>query len=173
TILLFSIQLAIGQADYSEHSVRFFKNNKEKKVKATDIWIVWNGTKFTAERVGEIFRLPIIDPNATVELGIKTNRMEFVSISCQPWMLNNGASITIGKLTRIDKLLSVAEYNGRRPSDDNWDIFSKRFFIAGRNYTIDIEGHEKVKRLDFVIINPRQEGDGGYVIIQKVVKLKR
>ena len=99
--------------------------------------------------------------------------MEFESGNYKAWILNNGSDITVGKITNIDKLLSVAEYNEMEESGHEYETFAKRFFIANDAYTIDINDYTKVKRLDYLIINPFQEGDGSYVLTQKIVKLKK
>ena len=39
-------------------------------------------------------------------------------------------------------------------------------------YTIDINEHKKIKRLDYLVFNPIQDGDGSYVLTQKTIKLK-
>ena len=132
-----------------------------------------DGTKILGERIGELYRFPIIDSTTTFEFGIKTNRMELESGTYKVWRLNKGSNITLGKITRIDKLLSVAKYNQMEKYEDDYDIFAKRFFIADDIYTIDIYDYEKVKRLDYLVINSNQEGDGSYVLTQKTVKLKK
>ena len=173
--ILFSLlfNLTYGQIDYSIHSIKFFKNNNERNFNVSEIWIVVDGTKISGEKVGEFFRFPLIDSASTFEFGIKTNKMEFNSGPYNAWLLNNGSNITIGKITRIDKLISVAEYNEMEEFDDNYDIFAKRFFILDKNYTIDINDYKKNKRLDYLIINPNQKGDGSYVLTQKIVQLKK
>ncbi|MDP2692491.1 MAG: hypothetical protein Q8O88_02510, partial [bacterium] len=173
--ILFSIaaNLTFGQTDSSMHSIEFFKNNNRSSINVSEIWIVVDGTKILGEKVGELYRFPIIDSTTTFEFGIKTNRMEFESGPYKAWRLNSGSIITLGKITLIDKLLSVAEYSGMVESDDNYDIFAKRFLIADDIYSIDINDYEKVKQLDYLIINPNQEGDGSYVLTQKIVKLKK
>ncbi len=168
-----AVNLAFGQTDFSMHSIKFFKNSNESNINVSEIWIVVDGTKITGEKVGEFYRFPIIDSTTTFEFGIKANSMEFESGPYKAWILNNSSNITLGKITRIDKLLSVAEYNGMKEPDDDYDIFSKRFFIANDIYTIDINDYEKIKRIDYLVINPNQEGDGSYVLIQKIVKLKK
>lgn len=174
TILISAIaNLTFGQTDFSMHSIKFFKNNNERSINVSEIWIVVEGTKILGEKIGDRYRFPIIDSTTTFEFGIKTNRMEFESGTYKAWRLNRGSSITLGKITRIDKLLSVAEYNGMEKSEDDYDTFAKRFFIADDVYTIDINDYEKVKRLNYLIINPNQEGDGSYVLTQKIIKLKK
>lgn len=165
-----SVNLIFGQTDYSMHLIEFFKNDKKKNINVSEIWIVVDGIKVSGEKIGDFFRFPLIDSTLTFEFGIKTNRMEFNSGPFKAWILNTGSNITLGKLTRIDKLLSVAEYNGMEKSDDGYDFFAKRFFIADNQYTIDIDDFKKVKRLDYLIINP---GSGSYVLTQKTVKLKK
>ncbi len=173
-LIIFSISanLTFCQTDYSIHSINFFKNNKEKSVRVSEIWIIVDETKIQGEKIGASYRFPRIDSTKTFEIGIKTNKMEFESGTYRAWRLNKGSSITFGKITRIDKLLSVAEYNDMKESEDDYEIFAKRFFIAD-DYTIDINEFRKIKRLDYLIINPNQEGDGSYVLTQKIVKMKK
>lgn len=173
--ILFSIlvNLTFGQTDYSMHSIEFFKNCNERDINVSEVWIVVDGTKIKGENVGELYRFPIIDSTTTFGFIIKTNRMEFESGPYKAWILNKGSRITLGKITRINKLLSVSEYNGMEKTDDDYDIFSKRFLIANDIYTIDIKDDEKIKRLDYLVIKPNQDGDGNYVLTQKIVKLKR
>lgn len=168
-----SANLTFGQTDFSMHSIKFFKNDNERSINVSEIWNIVDGIKIVGERIGELYRFPIIDSTTTFEFSIKTNRMDFESGTYQAWRLNKGSSITLGKITCINKLLSVADYNGMKESEDDYDTFAKRFFIAGDNYTIDINDYEKVKRLDYLIINPNQKGDGSYVLTQKIVKLKK
>ena len=173
TLISIATNLTFGQTEFSMHSIKFFENNNERSINVSEIWIVVDGIKIQGEKIGELFRFPIIDSTTTFEFGIRTNRMKFESGSYKAWRLNRGSSITLGKITRIDKLLSVAEYNGMEESEDDFDTFAKRFFIVDDIYTIDINDYEKVKRLDYLIINPNQEGDGSYVLTQKIVKLKK
>jgi len=174
TILISIIaNLTFGQTDSSIHSIKFFKNNNERSINVSEIWIVVEGTKILGKKIGDRYRFPIIDSTTTFEFGIKTNRMEFDSGTYKAWRLNKGSNITLGKITRSYKLLSVAEYNGMKESDDDYEIFKKRFFIADDTFTIDINEYEKIKRLDYLIINPNQEGDGSYVLTQNIIKLKK
>jgi hypothetical protein len=70
-------------------------------------------------------------------------------------MLNKGSRMTFGKLTKLKKLKSVAEYNDR-------------YFVIEQTYTIDIEDRNKVKELQFLIISPTSSGK--LVRTQKVVR---
>lgn len=83
--------MTFGQTDYSMHSIEFIKNDKEKNIKVSEVWIIANGTKIKGEMVGEYYRFPIIDSSSTFEFGIKTNRMEIESGSYEAWRLNNGS----------------------------------------------------------------------------------
>jgi hypothetical protein len=173
--IAFSIaaNLTFGQTGCSMHLIKFFNNDDERGINISEFWIVVDGTKIQGEKIGEHYRFPIIDSTMTFEFGIKTNKMNFKSDSYKAWMLNNGSSIFLGKITRFDKLLTVAEHNGMDESDDDYDTFAKRFFLADNAYTIDIDEYEKVKRLDYFIINPNQEGGGSYALTQKIVELKK
>jgi len=154
------------------HSIEFFENESQKDVKVTEILIIVDGIKINGEKVENNFRFPKIDSTKTFEFHIKTNNMDFDSGSHKAWILNSGSNIMIGKITRIDKLLSVAEYNGMEKTDEDYEVFSKRFFLPN-DYTIDINEYEKIKRLDYIIFNPIQQGDGIYVMTQKVIELKK
>lgn len=172
-LFLISANLTFGQTDYSMHSIKFYKNNSESNIHVLKVWIVVDGIKIPGEKAGELYRFPIIDSTTTFEFGIKTDRMDFESGTYNAWRLNKGSSIILGKITKIDTLLSVAEYNETGESEDDYEIFAKRFFIVDDIYTIDINDYRKVKRLDYLIINPNQKGDGSYVLTQKIIKLKK
>ena len=172
-LITLSTNLIFSQPDFSMHSINFFKNEKQKNIKVLEIWVVVNGTKIQGEKFGASFRFPIIDSTTTFDLVIVTNRMQFESDGYNAWILNKGSSITLGKITRINKLISVAEYNEMDKSEVDFDTFAKRFFIADGNYTIDINNYQRVKRLDYLIINPNQQGDGSYVLTHKNVKVKK
>src|SRR5690606_38653479 len=171
-LLLIGVNLTYCQTDYSMHSVKFFENKTEKDFKVKEISIIVDGIKINGEKIGTNYRFPKIDSTKTFEFHIKTNKMDFDSGSHKAWILNNGSNIMIGKITRIDKLLSVAEYNGMEKEDGDYEVFSKRFFLPN-DYTIDINEYEKIKRLDYMILNPIQQGDGIYVLTQKVIELKK
>jgi len=173
TILLsIGINLTYGQTGNSLHSVEYFKNNTEKNIKISEISIIVDGIKISGEKVGNDYRFPKIDSTKTFEFLIKSNKMDFNSGPYDAWILNKGSKITIGKVNRIDKLLSVAEYNGMEKTEENYDIFSKRFFVAN-DYMIDINEFEKIKRLDYLVFNPIQQGDGSYILTQKIIELKK
>lgn len=173
--ILFSISfhLTYSQDGFSKHSFHFFKNSTERKINVSEISILIDGEKILGEKVGEFYRFPKIDSIKPFEFVIKSNRTEFKAGPFKSWFLNNGSDITLGVLTQIDKLLSVAEHNGMEKNDENFDIYSKRFFIANDVYTVDINDYEKIKRLDYLIISPNQDGDGSYVLTQKIVELKK
>ena len=167
-----SLNLSYCQEKFSKHSLQFFKNNSEKKTKGSEVWIIIDKIKIKGKEIEGSYWFSKIDKNKTFKFIIKTNGVEFKTGTFKAWYLNNGSSITVGKLTRIKKLLSVAEYNGIEQNDKDFYVFSKRFFIANDVYTIDIINFEKVKRLDYLIVNPHQEGDGSYVLTQKIIKTK-
>jgi hypothetical protein len=171
-LLLIGINLTYGQTGHSMHSVEFFKNNTERSIKISEISIIVDGTKISGEKVGNEYRFPKIDSTKTFEFFIKSNKMDFNSGPYDAWILNNGSKIILGKLNRIDKLLSVAEYNEMEKNEEDYKIFAKRFFL-GNGYTMDINEYDKIKRLDYLVFNPIQYGDGSYVLTQKIIKLKK
>ncbi|MDY7394563.1 hypothetical protein UMM65_04875 [Aureibaculum sp. 2210JD6-5] len=176
--LLLTILFSIGfnfiysQTEFSQHSIDFSKNNNKRKVNVSEVSIIVDGIKINGKKLGQAYRFPKIDSSKTFNFFIKTNKMRFNSGPYKAWILNKGSNITLGKITRTDKLLSVAKYNGMEKNEENYEIFSKRFFIPN-GFTIDINNHEKIKRLDYLVINPIQKGDGSYVLTKKIVKLKK
>tara|TARA_R110002126_G_scaffold291138_1_gene450566 strand:+ start:56 stop:598 length:543 start_codon:yes stop_codon:yes gene_type:complete len=165
--------LTYCQGELSKHSLQIFKNDSEKKVRSSEFGIIVDGNKISAKKIEDTYGFPKLDKDKTFQFVIKTNGIEFRSGTFKSWYLNNGSSIIVGKLTRIEKLLSVAEYNGMDKNNEDFDIFSKRFFIVNDVYTIDIENFEKIKRLDYLIVNPNQDGDGSYSLTQEVVQLRK
>ncbi|WP_117884541.1 hypothetical protein [Aureibaculum luteum] len=172
-LLSISVLLTYGQKEFSSHTLRFFKNNIENKIKASEISILVDGNKIPGEKVGKLYQFPKIDSTKTFEFIVEINKVEFKAGPYKSWFLNSGSEITLGVLTKIDELLSVAEYNGMKKQEEDFELFSKRFFIINNMYTIDIKGYKKIKRLDFLIINPNQKGDGSYVLTQRIVDLKK
>lgn len=171
-LVLFNLNF--GQTYTSAHSVKFFKNNFERKVNVLEIWIIVDGTIIPGEKVGKTFQLPLIDNDQIFEFYIKTNKMEFETcLPLKAWKLNNGSNIVLGKITRIEKLNSVAKDTEMKELDKGYDYFSKHFFIADERYTIEINESKKIRRLDYLIINPNEKGDGTYIIQQKKVKQKK
>lgn len=171
-LLLIGVNLTYCQIDYSIHSLEFYENFKRKKIKIKEFSIIVDGTKINGEKIGDNYRFPIIDSVKTFEFNIKTNKMDFVSAPHKTWVLNNNSNIIIGKITRIDKLFTVAQYKGLQRSDVDYEVFSKRFFLPN-NHTIDINKPEKIKRLDYMILNPIFQGNRIYILLQKIIELKK
>lgn len=173
TFIATSFNFTYCQKEFSKHSLQFYKNNSERKTKGSEVWIVVDGKKVKGQKIGDSYMFPKLETEDSFQFHIKTNGIEIRTGSYKSWYLNNGSSLVAGKLTKIEKLLSVAEYNGMDKNEEDFDIFSKRFFIVDEVYTIDIDDYRKIKRLDYLIVNPNQEGDGIYSMTQKVVKLKK
>ena len=171
-LFFFAFNLMHGQQIESlKLTLRYFKNDSERSIKNSNIWITVDGKNIHPTRDKNIFTFPKIDSMKMVLINVKTNNIEFSLGPHKPWVLNNGAEIIAGKLTRIDKLQSVADYNGMLESEENYDIFSSRFFIVDGVYTIDIAEYKKVKKLHFLILNPYQEGHGSLFMAQEIIEL--
>lgn len=168
-----TFNLTYCQEEFSKHSLQFFKNNSERKTKGSEVWIVVDGKKVKGQKIGDSYVFPKLDKEDSFQLIVKTNGIEIRTGTYKSWYLNNGSTLIAGKLTKIEKLLSVAEYNGMDKSEDDFDVFSKRFFIVDDVYTIDIDDYYKIRRLDYLIVNPNQDGDGVYSLTQQIVKLKK
>ena len=97
---------------------------------------------------------------------VRINNLTFSGQSYPGWMLNKGTRITFGKLTKLKKLESVANYNSSTKKDVDWEWSSKRFFVANHVYTLDIENRNRIRELQFLIISVN--GSGNLVTTQKI-----
>jgi uncharacterized protein YunC (DUF1805 family) len=169
------IRLAHGQEKgVSNHHLSIYKNDQKLVIKDCELSITTtDSVKIVASRVGNVFTFSKIDTSKSFTITIKADKMTFTSGLYKAWYLNNGSRMIFGTLTKINNLLSVAEYNDMTEKDENWDILSKRFFIVDRVYTIDINDFKKVRELQFLIINPDQQGDGSYSLTQKIIRLRK
>lgn len=153
----------------SKHTITQYLNHKEIIFPEMKIFILVDSTKITAKQEGLFYIFPLIDTTKTVTVIIEVNKKEFISIQCKAWWINNGSRMSIGKLTRINKLLSIAMYNDIEKSDENWNIFSKRFFLADGG-TIDIENLKKIKELNYLRINPNNSKTA--ILTQKIIRFR-
>ncbi|RZL37612.1 MAG: hypothetical protein EOO96_04720, partial [Pedobacter sp.] len=155
-LLIFILSIIFINCDAqttSKHSVVQYRNNNKATYADVNIYILIDSIKITAKKEGFFYFLPLIDTSKTINLVVEINKKEFISTRHKAWWINGGSRIDFGKITKINKLLSVAKYNDMDKSEGNWDIFSKRFFIADGG-TIDIQNPTTVKELNFLRISP-------------------
>ena len=175
TILLCLLMaISYGQVNLtSSHNLHFYINDKEIPIGKSELSITIDSNKIIAKKEFGKFIFPLIDENKSYYLTLKVNNKSFKAGPYQAWQLNNGSTVTFGLLSKINRLLSVAEYNGMTEKDENWSVFAERFFICNEAYTIDIPEFKKIKKLEYLIVNPKQKGDGSYFLTQKVTKFKK
>jgi hypothetical protein len=151
--------LIFGQTDaMSKHKFSFYINEREKSTVNAEISIVTSGDTIKGNYVEGYYYFPVIDTSRKFDVIVRTNDIIFLAQDYPGWMLNKGARITFGKLTKLKKLTSVAEYNGMTEKDEGWEWYSKRYFVVDRTYTIDIDNRNKIKELQFLIISPHSSG---------------
>lgn len=169
-ILMLLIRSSVlGQGEgTSKHQFNFYINEKEKSSVDAEIFIVVSGDTTKGNYVEGFYYFPTIDTSKQFDIVVKVSNIIFSGQGYPGWMLNKGSRMTFGKLTKLKKLKSVAEYNDMTKKDEGWEWYSKRYFVIDQNFTIDIEDRNKIKELQFLIISPTSSGR--LVTTQKVVR---
>ena len=172
-VMHFFCSQLLGQVKCSsQHSLRLYINNKERRIHYAVLSIVVNGRKITGKIGENTCTFPLIDSTEDFNLEVNLNHHKFSGGPYKAWYLNNGSDIILGKLRKTNKLLSVSKYNDMTPDNHNWNVYSKRFFIVNHSYTIDLDKPDHVKKLRFLILTPYSKGDGVYSLTQKVLYKK-
>ena len=158
-----------GQTEASsKHEFNFYINEKERSAENAEISVVVSGDTIKSNRVDGLYYFPVLDTSKQFDLIVRVNGITFSGQDYPSWMLNKGSRITFGRLTKLKNLTSVADYNDMTKTDEGWDWYSKRFFVVNRTYTLDIDDRNKIKELQFLIINPNSSGK--LVTTQRVVR---
>jgi len=171
-LICFVFSPVFGQNAVSQHKVSFYINETRQQISTSKIKIFVGTDTIVGSKNQDTFFFPIIETNKEFKLEIEINKLKFLAGPFKAWCLNHGSRMILGKLTKINSLLSVAKYNQMDSTDKTWETDSKRFFIIDKAYTIDIANSQKTKELQFLILSPNSAGDGVYFLIQKVTKLK-
>lgn len=160
---------AFGQTEVlSKHQFNFYINDQEMSALTADISVIVSGDTIRSKYDEGFYYFPSIDTSKKFDIIVKVKDIIFSGQGYPGWMLNKGTRMTFGKLTKLKKLTSVAEYNDMTERDEGWKWYSKRYFVVNRRYTLDIENRGKIKELQFLIISPNSSGS--LVTTQKVVK---
>ena len=170
--ILFCLVSNIGQAQseiYSKHEFSFYNDEVINTASNTEIFVISNSMDTVkAIKKDGFYLFPILDTNKNFTLQVKTNDIVYSEENLLPWMLNKGSDIILGKITRLNNLISVAQRNGMTKNDIGYEACANRFFILDRTYTIDIKNRETISELRFLILNPNNSRS--YSISQKIVK---
>ena len=167
--MLLAQSSVLGQGEgTSKHQFNFYINEKEKSSTNAEIFVVVSGDTIKSKYVDGFYYFPVIDTSKQFDIVVMANDIIFSGQGYPGWMLNKGSNMTFGKLTKLKKLKSVAEYNGMTRKDEGWEWYSKRFFVVDQTFTIDIDNRNKIKELQFLIISPNSSGR--LVTTQKVIR---
>ncbi|MBX3255385.1 MAG: hypothetical protein KF862_14685 [Chitinophagaceae bacterium] len=168
-LLLSSLNFVLGQNPIqSKHEFDFYINDIKDSSVNTEISIIVSGDTIKSNKIGDFYYFPILDTANSFDMEIKVGNILFFGQGYKSWMLNKGTRIVLGKITQLNKLLSVAEYNGMTKKDDGWEWYSKRYFVADHAYTLDIDNLSNIKELEFIILNPNNSHS--LITTQKIVR---
>lgn len=168
-LILIARTFVFGQAEeVSKHQFSFYINDKEKSAPNVTISVVVSGDTIKSKHNEGFYYFPAIDTSMQFDMIVRVKDIIFTGQGYPGWMLNKGSRITLGKLTNLKKLISVADYNSMTEKDEGWEWYSKRFFVVNHTYTLDIDNRIKIKELQFLIISPNHSGR--LVTTQKVVR---
>lgn len=166
---LFSLTFVVGQNPIqSKHEFAFYINDIKDSSESTEISIIVCSDTIKSNKIGDFYYFPILDTVNSFDMEIKVGDILFLGQGYKSWMLNKGTRIVLGKITQLNKLLSVAEYNGMTKKDDGWEWYSKRYFVVDHAYTLDIDDLSNVKELEFLILNPNNSQI--FMKTQKIVR---
>ena len=168
-LAVFSLNLALGQnSAMSKHEFNFYIDDIKNLATNAEISIIVSGDTIKSNKIGDFYYFPLLDTTNNFDIEVKVNNIIFSGQNYKAWVLNRGTRIILGRITKLNKLLSVAEYNGMTKKDEGWEWYSKRFFVIDHAYTLDINNRGKIKELQFLIINPNKSNS--LVTTQKIVK---
>lgn len=168
-LMIFSPSIVFGQnSEVSKHKFNFYNDDIKSSVTNVEISIIVAGDTIKSNNVGDFYYFPLLDTAINFDIQVKVNNITFSGQAYKAWMLNLGTRIILGRITKLNKLISVAEYNGMTKKDEGWEWYSKRFFVIDHAYTLDINNRKKIKELQFLIINPNNSNS--LVTTQKIVK---
>src|ERR1035437_1188146 len=137
------------------------------RINKLQLSIIVDRDTILAKRKDSLYTFPIIDSTKEFKIYVKLKKLAYVTLILTSQWLNKGSKIIFGRVTKINKLLSVAKYNSLEPSHESYEVDSKTFFIINHDYTIFILNPTKTKEVQFLIISPNSIGCGTYTIFQK------
>ena len=111
TLICFVFSPVFGQNNVSRHKVSFYINETRQQIFTYKIEIFVGTDTIVGYKNQDTFLFPIIDTNKEFTLEIEINKLKFQAGPFKAWCLNNGSRMILGKLTKINSLLSVAKYN--------------------------------------------------------------
>ena len=169
TWILIARTFVFGQTEgMSKHQFSFYINDQDKPAPNAEIFVVVSGDTIKSKYNEGFHYFPAIDTSKQFDIIIKVKDLMFLGQGYPGWMLNKGSRITFGRLTKLKKLTSVANYNDMTEKGEGWEWYSKRFFVVNHAYTLDIDNRNKIKELQFLVISPNNSGS--HVTTQKIIK---
>ena len=169
---LFYFSLIYSQSErLSEHKISFNINAEQKEIRSSKIYVIVENDTIEGKKINDKYYFQYIEKEFTIVIEI--NKTIFEAGPFQPMVLNSNCDLDLGIINRIKKMTSVAEYNIMNEKDDEWEWYSKRFFIVNNMYTIDIKNPNKLKKLTYLVLNGKSKSSekivGTKIISQKEV----
>ena len=168
-LMLFCSNFIYGQnLTLSKHEFSFYIDDSLKSTANAEISIIVSGDTITGNKIAGFYYFPIIDTSKNFDIVVKVSEITFLGQDIKSWVLNRGTKIILGKVTELNKLQSVAEYNGMTKNDKGWEAYSKRYFVLEHYTTLDIDNRDKINELQFLLVYPKNSNT--YVSMQKTIK---
>jgi hypothetical protein len=171
-VVCLTFNLAFGQSKLSQHKISFYVNDVEQKIIHATLKIFIANDTIYGEKSGDHYSFPILNDDKEFKIEVEINKTKLLAGPFKAWCLNHGTRLILGKLTKMTSITSIANYYNMDSTDKSWQTFSKRYFIINRAHTIDLENINRIKELNFLILNPKSDGDGVTFMTQKIIKTK-
>ena len=169
----FSIAAFAQQSTTSFHRLEVYKNQSLQKKPDLKLAIVVDKDTIEAVNVDSGFTFPLIDTTKRYSYLINSNGLIFETGKYHPKSINSGSRLYFGNMSKLKRLLSVAEYNGTTPDEPSYEADSHHYFFIGQMYTIDLSEISNIKSLRYLIISPNQIGKGWHFINTQIVSKKK
>ncbi|MVN23556.1 hypothetical protein GO621_18710 [Mucilaginibacter sp. HMF7410] len=167
--MLLNFKFANGQnITQSKHDFSFYVNDVEQLLGNVELSIIVSNDTIKSKRITNSFYFPIIDTSKQFDILLKINGLTFSGQGYKAWVLNKGSKMTFGQITKLNKLESVAKYNGMTKKDNGWEEYSKRFFVINDVYTVEIDNRKRIHELQFLIVSPHNSNS--LFTTQKTIK---
>lgn len=110
--MLFNFKFAHGQnTTLSKHDFSFYVNDVEQLLGNVELSIIVSDDTIKSKKIANSFYLPIVDTSKRFDILLKINGLTFSGQGYKAWVLNKGSKMTFGRITKLNKLESVAKYN--------------------------------------------------------------
>lgn len=151
--------------------IKEFKNNKFKILKHPKIGIYVNEIEYEHSDSLGFIKFPKIDSSANIKLEIESKNLKFDIDSLHAKDINFGTTIIIGKIRNFEKLTNSSESQISTSNSTDYEKLIGQFAIG--RYSLHVWNYKRIRLLKFIIIDPRQYGDGTYRAKTEILELKK